>query len=698
MPIVSKELKIALAGNPNSGKSSLFNALTGLKQKVGNYPGVTIDRKSAIISGPNGESIRLLDIPGIYSLSASSEDEKIASSILTETNHPDRPDRVILVADATQLRRSMLLCTQIMDLGYPVVLALNMSDLLGKATVEIEEQKLARLLGIPVVHISALNRKGMQELLKAACEPEIQKPTTPFFNLPPTFHSMLAAVKNDNPGLTDYHLFHLAMEEGENENAKPLRSNEVAVRYDRISELLKACTTENPSGKISLTRRLDKVLLHPVLGYVFFIAILALVFQAIFSWAEYPMNAIEFGFGKAAEALRSVMLDNFLTTLLTDGLIAGIGGIIVFVPQIALLFFFISLLEDTGYMSRVVFLMDRIMRPFGFSGRSVIPLIGGMACAIPSIMMARTIPNRVERTLTIMVIPLMSCSARIPVYVLLIGLFVPSVTVLGFLNLQGLVMTGMYLLGFVMALLAAWVIGRVMKSSTKPLPFLTELPRYRTPRWKNALLVMYGKCKTFVFDAGKVIIVISLLLTVLISFGPRDERELIVKKYDTAIAASGNDTVAIDSLVSLKKSALLKSSYAGKLGQVIEPVIRPMGFDWKIGISLISSFAAREVFVGTMNTIYSAGDQDNEESGMKSLRAKMRAEINPETGKPVYTTAVAISLLIFYAFAMQCMSTLAVTKRETGSWKLTFIMLIYLTGLAYVAATIAYQLITAIWG
>ena len=412
------------------------------------------------------------------------------------------------------------------------------------------------------------------------------------------------------------------------------------------------------------------------------------------------MDMIEMGFGMAGDWFSTVLPEGWFSELLVDGVWAGLGGIVVFVPQIAILFLFISILEDSGYMSRVVFLMDRIMRPFGFSGKSVIPLVGGMACAVPSIMMARTIPNKIERLITIMVTPLMSCSARIPVYVLLISLFVPDESTLGIFNLRGVVMTGMYLLGFFMALLVAWVIKVMARYKASGSLFVTELPRYRVPRWKNTLLEMYHRSRTFVIEAGKVIMVISIILWFMASYGPGDKMEQVAEKYNAEIAqvrdnaGLGKDVISarVAELEVERNSEVLKTSYAGIAGRFIEPVIRPLGFDWKIGIALISSFAAREVFVGTMATIYSAGEgaEDEEDSSYITIRERMAQERYP-SGEPVYTAAVAISLLIFYAFAMQCMSTLAIVQKETSSWRMTILMLVYMTGLAYFAAMGAYQ-------
>jgi ferrous iron transport protein B len=482
------------------------------------------------------------------------------------------------------------------------------------------------------------------------------------------------------------------------ENSPELRdpdglvNNEMAVRYDRINDIVVAVEADPIHPINRLSDKLDRAFLHPVLGYVIFVALLFLIFQSIFAWATYPMDWIDTGFSATGEAFRAALPEGWLTDLTIDGIWAGLGGIVIFVPQIAMLFFFISLLEDSGYMSRVVFLMDRIVRPFGFSGKSVIPLIGGMACAVPSIMMARNIPSRTERLITIMVTPLMSCSARIPVYVLLISMFVPEDYFLGFISLQGLVMTGMYFLGFFMALAVAWVIKTVARYKTGGI-FVTELPIYRVPRWRNTFLTMYHKSRTFVWEAGKIILLISIVLWGLKTYGPPEKMAAVSAKYDALIAGT-SDSTAKAGLENQLAAEKLHTSYVGIVGRTIEPVIKPLGFDWKIGISLVTSFAAREVFVGTMATLYSAGEAAAEDEGGKfsGLRSRMEAEVNPETGKPVYTAAVAFSLLIFYAFAMQCMSTLAVVRKETASWKMTFVMLAYMTGLAYAAAFLVYQI------
>lgn len=706
---MTKPFKIALVGNPNCGKSSLFNSLTGLRQKVGNFPGVTVDRKVGSLQLKSGRAAQLIDLPGTYSLYPTAEDEKVATKVLVNPHDPDHPDLVVLVADATNLRRSLLLCTQVMDVGLPVVLALNMTDLLQKEGKVLNRKVLSAQLGIPVVSISALRNVGMEDLL-AEFEASHTGHEKPFFTVPASFDNYLLPVSKklgnnsrylswllilrpENFSWLDSDPIYAASTEPTIENPDELVTNEMAVRYDRINDIVTLVENAAPEPDSNWTDKIDKWLLHPFWGYVIFVGLLSLIFQSIFAWASYPMEWIDMGFSMGGDVMRSALPSGWLTDLFIDGIWAGLSGIVIFVPQIAMLFFFISLLEDSGYMSRVVFLMDRIVRPFGFSGKSVIPLIGGMACAVPSIMMARNIPSKTERLITIMVTPLMSCSARIPVYVLLISMFVPDDYLFGFINLQGLFMTGMYFLGFFMALAVAWVIKVFNRFKANDI-FVTDLPIYRVPRWNNTLLTMFHKCKTFVFEAGKVIMVISIVLWVLKTYGPAEEMASIEQKFMQLIAQTTDDAEKAEFETQMA-SEKLRASYAGKIGKAIEPAIRPLGFDWKIGISLVTSFAAREVFVGTMATLYSAGEEASEdvEGKFGGLRARMQAERNPETGEPVYTTAVAFSLLIFYAFAMQCMSTLAVTKKETGSWKMTIIMLVYMTALAYGASFLTYQLL-----
>lgn len=649
-----KTLKVALAGNPNSGKSTLFNIFTGLNQKIGNFPGVTVDKKSGFAKIKNS-SVEFIDFPGSYSLNALSEDEKVLPDVLSDTTNPVHPDVVVYVADSTNLRRSLFLCTQIMDSGIPVILVLNMIDLLEKSDEEIDIASLSKELGIKVFAVNARDAKGIEELKKSL---------TDSFSIP------------------DKKI--LSVEVQETDKAKKQRLETIG-RYKAIGEILKKAVSKKTSGLgSSVTNKLDDILTHRIYGFLIFFLVLFLVFQSIFSWSAYPMELIEKLFSSLEQFSLSHLPKGMLTELLVNGILAGISGVLVFIPQIALLFAFIGILEDTGYMARVSFITDRLLRKFGLNGRSVIPLISGVACAVPAIMATRTIPNWKERIITIMVTPLMSCSARLPVYTLLISLVVPSEKIFGFLNLQGLVLMALYLIGFVAAIIVAMVLKFVIKARERSF-FIMELPVYRSPRWSSVGLGILEKVKVFVFEAGKVIVAISIVLWVLSSFAPGDRFEKIEKRFRSEELSQTHSSDEIEKLIATEK---LEQSYAGIMGHFMEPAIRPLGFDWKIGIALVTSFAAREVFVGTMATIYSVGDENN----TLSIREKMMSEINPETGEKRYSTAVAFSLMIFYAFAMQCMSTIAIVFSETKSWKWPALQFAYMSFLAYFSALLVYQL------
>jgi ferrous iron transport protein B len=648
-----KTLKVALAGNPNSGKSTLFNILTGLNQKIGNFPGVTVDKKSGFAK-INNTAVEFIDFPGSYSLNALSEDEKVLPDVLHDKNNPVHPDVVLYVADATNLRRSLFLCTQIMDTRIPVILVLNMIDLLEKSDEAIDVAKLAEELGINVFAITARDAKGIEELKLALIEP-LELPKRKI----------------------------LSEEINETDKAKKQRT-ETIQRYKAIGEVLKKTVTKKEGGLgSSVTKKIDDILTHRIYGFLIFFAVLFLVFQSIFSWSAYPMELIEQLFSAGEEFLLNHLPAGMLTELLVNGILAGISGVVVFIPQIALLFAFIGILEDTGYMARVSFITDRMLRKFGLNGRSVIPLISGVACAVPAIMATRTIPNWKERIITIMVTPLMSCSARLPVYTLLISLVVPSEKVLGFLNLQGLILMALYMIGFIAAILTALLMKFIIKARERSF-FIMELPVYRAPRWSSVGLGILEKVKVFVFEAGKVIVAISIVLWVLSSHAPGDRFQKIEEQFRSPEFSQQHAPEELEKLIATEK---LEQSYAGIMGHAMEPVIRPLGFDWKIGIALVTSFAAREVFVGTMATIYSVGDENN----TMSIREKMQAEINPETGEKRYSTAVAFSLMIFYAFAMQCMSTIAIVYSETKSWKWPLLQFIYMSALAYFSALVVYQ-------
>ncbi len=649
-----KTLKIALAGNPNSGKSTLFNILTGLNQKIGNFPGVTVDKKSGFAKIKN-IAVEFIDFPGSYSLNALSEDEKVLPDVLHDKNNSVHPYVVLYVADATNIRRSLFLCTQIMDTGIPVILVLNMIDLLEKSDEAIDVAKLAEELGIKIFAVTARDAKGIEELKLALIEPlELPKKKI------------------------------LSEETNEPDKAKKQRT-ETIQRYKAIGEILKKTVAKKESGVgSSVTKKIDDILTHRIYGFLIFFAVLFLVFQSIFSWSAYPMELIEQLFSAGEEFLLNHLPAGMLTKLLVNGILAGISGVVVFIPQIALLFAFIGILEDTGYMARVSFITDRLLRKFGLNGRSVIPLISGVACAVPAIMATRTIPNWKERIITIMVTPLMSCSARLPVYTLLISLVVPSEKVFGFLNLQGVILMALYMIGFIAAILTALLMKFIIKARERSF-FIMELPVYRAPRWSSVGLGIIEKVKVFVFEAGKVIVAISIVLWVLSSHAPGDRFQKIEEQFRSPEFSQHHTPEELDKLIATEK---LEQSYAGIMGHFMEPAIRPLGFDWKIGIALVTSFAAREVFVGTMATIYSVGDENN----TMSIREKMQAEINPETGEKRYSTAVAFSLMIFYAFAMQCMSTIAIVYSETKSWKWPLLQFAYMSFLAYFSALMVYQL------
>lgn len=703
---MADNLKIALVGNPNTGKSTLFNLLTGLNQKIGNFPGITVDKKVGYTRLADGRQAEVTDLPGTYSLYPKSGDEKIVLQVLADRNSPNHPDIIVVVADATNLRRNLLLYTQVADLGIPLILALNMTDMARKEGIDINVDKLSERLGVRVVPISARSNIGLDQLKQAISNTNkipTQAPGADLHTIAPlAIEAAKKILATDNAYLTLQLLHqhqslnllspeqHAALEKIRAEHAfesSALQAAETIARYRYLGSVLSGVITDTGAKrKFAMSDRLDTILTNRFWGFIIFIAILFFIFNSIFSWSSYPMDMIEYTFVWLTEYGHQHLPEGILTDLLLDGIVAGLGGIVIFIPQIAILFAFISILEDTGYMARVTFMMDKIMRKVGLSGKSVVPMIGGLACAVPSIMSARNIENWKDRIITIMVVPLVSCSARLPVYTLLISLVVPEKNVWGFINLQGLTLMAMYVISILAAVIVAYVMKLIVKAKERSY-FIMELPVYRMPRWSNVLLTMYEKSKTFVFEAGKVIIAISIVLWVLATYGPSERFEKIDRKY-TAIEA-GKDSVLISTLERDKAAERLENSYAGILGHVIEPVIKPLGFDWKIGIALITSFAAREAFVGTMATIYSVEGDD----AVDTIRNKMRGARDPDTGLPVFTFATAFSLMLFYAFAMQCMSTVAIVYRETKSWKWPVIQLVYMTTLAYVASLIAYQLL-----
>lgn len=702
----ASKTKIALVGNPNSGKSSLFNQLTGLNQKVGNFPGVTVDKKSGFTTLPDGTVAEIVDLPGIYSIYPRSLDERIVSEILLDHRSAALPDKIVVVADATNLKRSLLLLTQIVDMGLPVMLVLNMMDLVAKAGISYDFTALSRRLGVPVVAVNARKGEGIKELKEQLSKP-LAISQQPCFTI---WEEAKAPVKElrDTLGVDNDYEAYLFLEQPDSLKFLPAdRKNnvdrirtaykfypgkfqgaETIQRYSFIQDLLNDITlraTDHSWKKYS--NQLDRILTHKVWGYLIFLGLLLLIFQAIFAWATVPMDFIDAVFADLSQWVGSALPAGPATSLLAEGIIPGLGGIVIFVPQIAILFAFISILEESGYMARVVFLMDKIMRRFGLNGKSVVPLISGVACAIPAIMATRTIDNWKERTITIMITPLISCSARLPIFTIIIALIVPDETALGIFNLQGLALMALYLLGFVMAITSAWIMNLIIRVRERSY-LVMEMPTYRIPKWSNVGYTILEKTKAFVFEAGKVIMAISIVLWVLASYGPGD---ITTRATASVQQESANLRLTEEGLQDRIAARKLEYSYAGIIGKAIEPVIRPLGYDWKIGIALITSFAAREVFVGTMATIYSIGSAGDEDE--TTIKTRMREEVNPETGEARFTPAVGFSLLIFYTFAMQCMSTIAVVYRETKGWKWPLLQFAYMTALAYVSAFIVYQVL-----
>lgn len=700
-----RRLKIALVGKPNSGKSSLFNQLTGLKQKIGNFPGITVDKRTGSCRLDESTDADIIDLPGIYSLYPRTPDEKIVLEILTDKKGTDYPDCIAIVADATNLKNCLLLLTQLVDLDLPVVLALNMLDVAAKSELSLDVKRLESELGLPVVMVNARQGHGIDQL-KAQLAREVQPSVKKVFEPINGMHESLQEIQQHFGLATAYEAFQY-LQQSENLNFLSFEDRifikkianrkdffphkyqgaETIQRYVFIQKVLDTVIVRTARKDWNGTSmKLDRILTHRFWGYAIFFVILFLIFQSVFAFAQIPMDAIDRGFAGLSSFLGNRLPQGPLFELIHSGIVPGIGGIIIFIPQIAILFAFISILEETGYMARVVFMMDKIMRKFGMSGRSVVPLISGMACAIPAIMATRTIDNWKDRLITIFVTPLMSCSARLPVFAILVALIIPKERVLGLISLQGIALMGLYLLGFSAAMLSALLMKAIIRVKERSY-LIMEMPAYRMPKWSNVGLTIVEKTKAFVFEAGKVIIAVSIVLWVLASYGPPD----VMNGARTTVAAETAHLqltpLAYENRVAAYK---LEHSYAGTIGKWIEPVIKPLGFDWKIGIALITSFAAREVFVSTIATIYSLGSTDDN----VTIKDRLKAEVNPVTGGPRFTPAVGFSLLVFYTFAMQCMSTLAVVKRETKGWKWPFAQLVYMTGLAYASALLVYQVLS----
>jgi ferrous iron transport protein B len=703
---VNTHPKIALIGNPNAGKSSLFNHLTGLNQKIGNFPGVTVDKKTGSCIMVEHVNAEIIDLPGTYSLYPKSQDEQVVFDILTNPQDKNYPDTIIVVADASNLKRNLLLFTEIKDLGIPIVLAINMVDVAKRQGISINIEQLKAKLGVPVVAINARTGEGI-DWLKVATLASKVKQSPGFFNTSLFAENVITAlvtqlnISNPYVALLTAHMYekmpHLSAAEKSivkntcqqyGFDSAALQAKETIARYQYLNTLIdEVVVQQNQKTVDTISKKLDQVLTHKIWGYMIFFATLFLIFQAIFAWASIPMEWIDLGISKLNGFLIEALPAGPVVNLLTEGLITGLGGVLIFIPQIAILFAFIAILEESGYMARVMFIMDKLMRKFGLNGKSVVPLVSSVACAVPAIMATRNIDNWKERMITIFVTPLISCSARIPVFTVLIALIVPEQYVLGIFNLQGLALMGLYLIGFLAAIITAKLMQLLLKSKDRSY-FVMEMPGYKVPRWKNVGLTIVEKVKAFVFEAGKIIVAISIVLWVLASYGPGNAITEAAEKAKTIAKTQQLSPAQTTNLVASHK---LEASYAGTFGKFIEPAIAPLGFDWKIGIALITSFAAREVFIGTMSTIYSIGAEvENENTIVK----RMQAEVNPKTGTIMYTPALAMSLLIFYVFAMQCMSTIAVVYRETKSWVWPAIQLVYMTGLAYLSSWMVFALMS----
>jgi len=654
---MSKLLKVALLGNPNTGKTSLFNTLTGLNQKVGNYPGITVDKKTGKCKLSDSITAEIIDLPGTYSLNASSEDENIAVKVLSDKENDNYPDIVVVIADVENLKRNLLLFTQVKDLGLPTVLAINMQDIMVSKGISIDIDALEIELNTKITLISTKRNIGVSSLKEVLLAYE---------SIP-----LKPCCITDTSVLKDSSL-----------NKKQQQHKDTVKRYQFIKKALENNYKIEVHRAKGFRAKLDKVLTHKVFGYLIFFTILFNIFQALFTWSEYPMELIDSSFAFLSDWTKGNLPSGGFTRLLSEGIIPGIGGIVIFIPQIAFLFLFLSILEETGYMSRVVFLMDKIMRKFGLSGKSVVPLISGTACAIPAIMAARNIENWKERLITILVTPFTTCAARLPVYAIIISLVIPKGNSFLGMNNHALVLMSLYVLGFATAILSAYLLNKTLKIKSKSY-FVIEMPNYKMPLFKNVFYNVLDKTKAFVFGAGKIILAVSILLWVLASYGPGkdfNEAEYIVKAEYAHL-----DEDALDTKIASYK---LEHSYIGTFGKFIEPSIKPLGYDWKVGIALITSFAAREVFVGTLATIYSVGSEDE-----ATLMEKMKKEVHLDTMKPVFDFPTGISLLLFYAFAMQCMSTVAIVKKETNGWKWPLIQMFGMTIFAYIIALASYQIL-----
>ena len=698
--MAKESIKVALIGNPNTGKTSVFNHLTGLRQQVGNYPGITVEKKMGYCKLSDSVNATILDLPGTYSLNASSIDENLVIELLLNKKDPNFPDVAVVVTEVENLKRNLLLFTQIKDLEIPAILVINMSDRMKLKGIELDIPLLEKELKTKIALVSSRKNSGIEKIKELILHYKSLS-TEPCLNASSIDQDYFDKLKRAFPNQLVYKLWlvitqdvnFLNLDRNEIKSSftkshadlRRLQQKETIKRYQFINDTLKIGQQIDVSKATDIRAKLDRILTHKVFGYVIFFVILFGIFQSIFEWSKIPMEFIDESFANLASYAKNQLPAGEFTNLISEGIIPGIGGILIFIPQIAFLFLFISVLEESGYMSRVVFLMDKIMRRFGLSGKSIVPLISGTACAIPAIMGARNIENWKERLITILVTPFTTCSARLPVYAILIALIIPDTKVLGFMSLQGLTLMILYLLGFGMAIFSAYILNKILQIKSKSY-FVVEMPSYKVPLFKNVGINVIEKTKAFVFGAGKIILAISIILWFLGSHGPENDfgkAEEIVKTELSKTTNAINPKLLEDEISSYK----LEHSYIGIIGRTIEPAIKPLGYDWKIGIAVVSSFAAREVFVGTLATIYSVGSHSNEQDTIKN---RMKAEVNPD-GTKIFNFPTGISLLLFYAFAMQCVSTLAIVKKETNSWKWPIIQLVFMSGFAYLTALIAYQ-------
>ncbi|HEY3038341.1 MAG TPA: ferrous iron transport protein B [Pyrinomonadaceae bacterium] len=675
-------LTIAVAGNPNAGKTSLFNALTGLRQKVANYPGVTVERKEGLwLLSSNNPPARVIDLPGLYSLEATSLDEQIARAVLLG-NDPDTspPDVIVVVVDATSLVRNLYLATQLMETGCPLVIALTMFDLAERGRLQINVEKLSSVLGVPVIPVVARQRRGIGSLAEAVLKTAAAKSDRKRIALPTLKHWQTYALSAQGEILrskTDPHEATMHGSESERRITNPSDwQAQLIERYGWIEKVVSEAVDSEAERRHQATERIDAIVTHKIVGPIILLLVMVLVFQTIFSWANLPMNMIDSLFTAVANLVRANFPAGVLTDLIVSGIIPGVGGVLIFLPQILLLFFFITTLEDSGYLARAAFLMDRLMRGVGLHGKAFVPLLSSFACAVPGIMATRTIENPKDRVATIMIAPFMSCSARLPVYTLMIAGFFSSRKVLGFISLGASIILAMYLLGIAVAVVVAWLLKHTLLKGPSP-PFVMELPPYRMPNLGDVAHSMLTRVGVFLKRAGTLILAISILLWALVAF-PRS----------TSPGAAAN-AGTIQETVSNTSATQVENSYAGQAGRMIEPLIRPLGFDWKIGIGLISSFAARETVISTLGIVYNVGANSREE-GSTSLIEAIRSAKRPD-GSLVWTPLVAVSLMVFFVLACQCMSTVAVVRRETNSWRWPLFMVCYMLILAYVSSFITFQ-------